>query len=158
MPCHSIPWQSYIHRKELEKGRAWSLSCEPPLLGQDLATYQDETRHFYEDPAAHFKQYFPRDVDPALFGQKEVVFQLNHTATDASWRHIWPSHLILFKSLLEYRPALIDSKKTYTTVKDTLLSHGYHEVWGSGWNGWEGDEKRRGPVSVWRWSRDTGST
>ncbi len=126
--------------------------------GQVLATYQDETRHFYEDPAAHLTQYFPRDVDPALFGEKEPVSQLNRTTMDASWHHTWPSHLILFKSLLQYRPALIGPNRKYITVKDILLSHGYREVWESGWNGWESDEKRRGAVSVWRWSRETGRT
>lgn len=30
MPCHSTPWQAYLHRKELE-GRMWALGCEPPL-------------------------------------------------------------------------------------------------------------------------------
>jgi GPI mannosyltransferase 3 len=32
MPCHSTPWQSYLHRKELEDpGRLWAIGCEPPL-------------------------------------------------------------------------------------------------------------------------------
>ena len=38
MPCHSTPWQSHIHREELEVagvpsgygGRLWALTCEPP--------------------------------------------------------------------------------------------------------------------------------
>lgn len=28
---------------------------------------------------------------------------------------------------------------------------GYTELWSSGWNGWEGDENRRGAVKVWGW-------
>ena len=32
MPCHSTPWQAYIHRPELsEVGLMWALGCEPPL-------------------------------------------------------------------------------------------------------------------------------
>lgn len=31
MPCHSTPWQAYLHRAELVDGRLWALGCEPPL-------------------------------------------------------------------------------------------------------------------------------
>jgi phosphatidylinositol glycan class B len=31
MPCHSTPWQSHLHRPELEGGYLWALGCEPPL-------------------------------------------------------------------------------------------------------------------------------
>jgi len=32
MPCHSTPWQAYLHRPDLAgKGRLWALGCEPPL-------------------------------------------------------------------------------------------------------------------------------
>jgi len=31
-PCHSTPWQAYLHRPELAlPGRMWALGCEPPL-------------------------------------------------------------------------------------------------------------------------------
>jgi phosphatidylinositol glycan class B len=31
-PCHSTPWQAYLHRPELAApGRMWALGCEPPL-------------------------------------------------------------------------------------------------------------------------------
>lgn len=45
MPCHSTPWQSHLHRRELEGdemdgngggsgegGRFWFITCEPPVL------------------------------------------------------------------------------------------------------------------------------
>jgi len=44
MPCHSTPWQSHLHSKELEMdrmaegnasgegGRIWFIGCEPPIL------------------------------------------------------------------------------------------------------------------------------
>lgn len=32
MPCHSTPWQSYLHDPELGKSnKLWALGCEPPL-------------------------------------------------------------------------------------------------------------------------------
>ncbi len=31
MPCHSVPWQSHIHRRDLDGGGIWALSCEPPI-------------------------------------------------------------------------------------------------------------------------------
>lgn len=33
-----------------------------------------------------------------------------------------------------------------------LRQLGYEVVWKSGWNGWEGDEKRRGQVLIWKWN------
>lgn len=39
MPCHSTPWQSRLHRADLETvegsgegGKAWFIGCEPPVL------------------------------------------------------------------------------------------------------------------------------
>ena len=32
MPCHSTPWQAYLHRADLaETDSMWALGCEPPL-------------------------------------------------------------------------------------------------------------------------------
>lgn len=32
MPCHSTPWQAYLHRADLaQPGKMWALGCEPPL-------------------------------------------------------------------------------------------------------------------------------
>lgn len=34
MPCHSTPWQAYLHRSNLEDpGRMWAIGCEPPPEG-----------------------------------------------------------------------------------------------------------------------------
>jgi GPI mannosyltransferase 3 len=31
-PCHSTPWQAYLHRPNLvEPGQLWAIGCEPPL-------------------------------------------------------------------------------------------------------------------------------
>ncbi len=32
MPCHSTPWQAYLHQPPLaDSGRLWALGCEPPV-------------------------------------------------------------------------------------------------------------------------------
>jgi GPI mannosyltransferase 3 len=32
MPCHSVPWQAYLHREDLkDPGQMWAIGCEPPL-------------------------------------------------------------------------------------------------------------------------------
>lgn len=31
MPCHSTPWQAYLHRPRLNEGLLWAIGCEPPL-------------------------------------------------------------------------------------------------------------------------------
>ena len=32
MPCHSTPWQAYLHQASLtDSGRLWALGCEPPV-------------------------------------------------------------------------------------------------------------------------------
>ena len=32
MPCHSTPWQAYLHRPMMaDSSRFWALGCEPPL-------------------------------------------------------------------------------------------------------------------------------
>ena len=31
MPCHSTPWQSYLHQPHLTEHSLWAIGCEPPL-------------------------------------------------------------------------------------------------------------------------------
>lgn len=32
MPCHSTPWQAYLHLHSLaDDGKLWAIGCEPPL-------------------------------------------------------------------------------------------------------------------------------
>lgn len=31
MPCHSTPWQSYLHRDNLTEKSMWAIGCEPPI-------------------------------------------------------------------------------------------------------------------------------
>ena len=46
MPCHSTPWQAYLHRPDLaEDGLLWALGCEPPLqyvrIGEPTEPYEN---------------------------------------------------------------------------------------------------------------------
>ncbi|KAI0265809.1 glycosyltransferase family 22 protein [Gloeopeniophorella convolvens] len=122
MPCHSTPAQSHLHRNI----PVWRLSCEPPLNGEDLSTYQDKSDIFFADPPAFLAARFPAHVDTA-FPPSNKAPQL----------YTWPSHLVLFGALLR-EPG----------IEDALRAKGYAEVWRAG-NGVEEDPRRRGGVRVW---------
>ena len=47
MPCHSTPWQAYIHQPNATLA---FLTCEPPSHARDLAAYRDEADVFFDDP------------------------------------------------------------------------------------------------------------
>lgn len=137
-----------------------------PRRGQDLTTYKDQTAQFYSDPATYLSLYFPervsRSFPPSLYpntvpGQKETF------SKGGRWQHEWPSHLVLFDNLLSMRLAVNQSaggdkqaiSEDVTSFRDVLVRLGYSEVWSSGWNGWEGDERRRGEVRIWQFSPDS---
>lgn len=62
--------------------------------------------------------------------------------TEGDWSHTWPSHLVMFDALFQIPDE---------PVAEMFHKLGYEVLWTSGWNGWEGDEKRRGEVLVWGW-------
>ncbi|KAI0647344.1 glycosyltransferase family 22 protein [Trametes meyenii] len=141
MPCHSTPWQAFLHRQDLiDEGRLWALGCEPPLHGQDVAVYKDQTDIFYESPLDYLQTRFPLRVNPAFppsshpRSRPGVNMQEQHP-----WRHEWPQNLVFFGALLQ-QPG----------VQDLLLALGYGEVWRAE-HGWEGDDRRKGGVRVWRY-------
>ncbi|KAG8934207.1 glycosylphosphatidylinositol anchor biosynthesis [Tulasnella sp. 418] len=140
MPCHSTPWQAYIHRPDVEM---WALGCEPPLRGQDHATYYDQTRVFYEAPLTYLKSRFPSSVDPS-FPRSPYPFSIPGVESQThEWNHTWPSHIAMFGSLLE-------GNKDGADIKQLLLDQGYREIW-SVTNGFEEDSNRRGGVHLWSW-------
>lgn len=53
MPCHSTPLQSYFNSNH----KIWALSCEPPLQGQHLDTYMDESDIFYNDQLSFLEKF-----------------------------------------------------------------------------------------------------
>ncbi|KAI8989716.1 glycosyltransferase family 22 protein [Trametes punicea] len=141
MPCHSTPWQAYLHRPDLvEDAMLWALGCEPPLQGQDVTTYKDQTDVFYESPLQYLTTRFPEQV-AATFPPSPLPRFMPGLDTGElyPWRHEWPQNLVFFGALLE-TPG----------VRQLLLDLGYNEVWKAEY-GWEGDDRRKGGVRVWRY-------
>ena len=56
MPCHSTPFQGYLHRPWVAMN---FVTCEPPLDGQSSKDYLDESDRFYKDPAAYLYKHLP---------------------------------------------------------------------------------------------------
>ncbi|KAG6862090.1 hypothetical protein C0995_007220 [Termitomyces sp. Mi166 len=141
MPCHSTPGHAYLHRKELAHGKMWALGCEPPLQGQNLSTYHDQTDIFFASPIDYLETRFPSRVDssfpPSPFPTS--IPGTPHT-DDYPWTHEWPRYVVFFGALLEKEE-----------VRNLLEAKGYREVWGRG-RTWEGEGHRKGGVRVWRWN------
>lgn len=158
MPCHSTPWQAYLHRPELSSGRLWALGCEPPLewvvhlvfdittdshhdsnSGQDIATYKDQTDIFYDDPVAYLQTHFPPEVAknfPASSYPSSKPGEVH--SVHRSWQHEWPEYIVCFGALLEV-----------PDLRSLLERKGYKQVWRESY-GWEEDGKRRGGVMIWK--------
>lgn len=90
-PCHSTPWQSHLHRPDLE---AWFLTCEPPLhllegdhKKEEIDSYMDESDVFYEDPEKFLQLNFP------------PVFSKKLRQPGREYRYEWPTHLVIFEAL-----------------------------------------------------------
>ncbi|KAI0929185.1 hypothetical protein AcW1_006200 [Taiwanofungus camphoratus] len=140
MPCHSTPWQAYLHRPEwADEGKVWALGCEPPLAGEDVTVYKDQTDVFYESPSEYLKNHFPDQVNttfpPSPFPRSRPGLRWS---TSTHWQHEWPQYIVLFGALLR------DEE-----VRETLEHRGYEGVWKSE-HGWEGDRRRQGGVRVMR--------
>ncbi|EIW60158.1 glycosyltransferase family 22 protein [Trametes versicolor FP-101664 SS1] len=141
MPCHSTPWQAYLHRPDLNNdGVLWALGCEPPLQGQDVTEYQDQTDVFYASPLEYLETRFPDRVNATF---PPSFLPRSKPGVDAGeihpWRHEWPQNLVFFGALLDD-----------PDVRKLLLALGYEEEWKAEY-GWEGDSRRRGGVRVWRY-------
>ncbi|KAG1903746.1 glycosyltransferase family 22 protein, partial [Suillus fuscotomentosus] len=151
-PCHSTPWQAYLHRPDLAApGRMWALGCEPPLGLQHPSDYKDQTDIFFEAPLEYMRTHFPSHVDtsypPSAFASSvpnvtfvetlQVVEQSSRS-WDLGWRHEWPQYIVLFGALLR-EPGVLD----------LFQNQGYEEVWKGGFE-WEGEGQRRGAVRIWK--------
>lgn len=98
MPCHSTPWQSYLHRNDIRQ--LWAISCEPPLhlLGKnnasiELQTYMDESDYLYENISGFIKKNFPK------FTNSMDMENVNNNASMPQFPHEWPQFLIIFEQL-----------------------------------------------------------
>ncbi|KAL5490343.1 GPI10 [Sanghuangporus weigelae] len=144
MPCHSTPWQAYLHRPEFEEGLLWALSCEPPLHGVNTSTYWDQSDIFYASPLTYLKQNFPSFVNPSFPPSPYPSTSPGALPSENNkWDHRWPSRLVFFS-------ALIEDEGEGREVEGYLRELGYDEVWNAR-NGFEEDWRRRGGVKVWQW-------
>lgn len=165
MPCHSTPWQSHMHARVLETteldsglvsgdvGRAWFLACPPPRHA-DPATYWDQSDFFLYDPVRYLRERFPSRVDPTFPTMRAAHFRsprgtntsdvvAQHASSDLGWRHPWPSHLVVYESLLHTGAP--------QTVGDLLAQRGYEEV-ARFWNTvWHPEPHRKGDIVVLRY-------
>ena len=148
MPCHSTPWQSHLHNPQLDHpGKLWAIGCEPPLQGQDVDKYKDQTDIFYESPLEYLRTRFPPDVDltfppsgyphsppglPENVGDEEV-----HVEEREKWNHEWPEYLVMFGHLL-------DSPGIHEYLTKTMR---YNIVWRAGY-GFDEEPNRSGGVFV----------
>lgn len=151
-PCHSTPWQAYLHRPELAApGRMWALGCEPPLGLQHPSDYKDQTDIFFEAPLEYMRTHFPSQVDTSYppsafpssvpnvtFVETLQVMEQSSRSWDLGWRHEWPQYIVLFGALLR-EPGVLD----------LFRNQSYKEVWKGGFE-WEGEGQRRGAVRVWK--------
>ncbi|KAI6166935.1 glycosyltransferase family 22 protein [Pisolithus thermaeus] len=153
MPCHSTPWQAYLHRPDLaQPGKMWALGCEPPLMVRDKARYRDQSDLFFESPIRYILSHFPSQVDPlfppspfpssvpdASFVSILGEIESHDSSWDMGWRHEWPKYIVMFGALLQ-DPGILS----------VLQEKGYREIWKGG-REWDGDERRKGGVRVWEY-------
>ena len=149
MPCHSTPWQSHLHNPQLDHpGRLWAIGCEPPLQGQDIDEYRDQTDVFYESPLEYLKARFPPDVDltfppssypssPPGLPEKPVTGEEETYVESEKWKHEWPEYLVMFGHLL-------DSPGIREYLIKTMR---YKIVWRAGY-GFDEEPNRSGGVFV----------
>lgn len=121
MPCHSTPWQSYLHRNDISD--LWSISCEPPLhLLEDpealikLDSYMDESDYFYDDIPKYISEHFP-----PILNQTNVELK-------GEYNHTWPKYLIIFEHLDDayFREYLQGTNYVEYTRFFNTLSHWDH--------------------------------
>ena len=107
-----------------------------------MSEYKDQTDIFYESPIQYLETRFPKQVDPSFPASPHPRSMPGvATAVAYPWQHEWPQNVVFFGALLEQEG-----------VRDLLLHQGYDKVWQAEY-GWEGDERRKGGVHVWRYGR-----
>lgn len=148
MPCHSTPWATHLHDRQLVQ-RSWFLHCPPPpprsamTPAQAEVAYWDQTDFFYHDPIKYLVERFPYNVDPRFPETPDVAGYAGGGAAehpwDQGWRHSWPSHLVVFESLLHEGTRKVGHTRT---LKNLLSLKGYREV-ARYWNTPKHEDRRR---------------
>ncbi|CAR25745.1 hypothetical protein ZYGR_0A03140 [Zygosaccharomyces rouxii] len=90
MPCHSTPWQSYLHRNDIKS--LWAITCDPPLhlmgdpdASAKLPYYMDESDFLYDDISGFIERNFPL---------LDINSSKRHT-----YQYEWPRLLVVFQHL-----------------------------------------------------------
>lgn len=99
VPCHSTPWQSHLHRSDID---AWFLTCEPPIhieSATERAAYRDIADQFYDDPLEFLDTHFPGD-------------------------YVWPSHLVIFEHM---DPIIKGYLEPYYAKHATFFNSHFHD-------------------------------
>nr|CDI53051.1 related to dolichyl-phosphate-mannose-glycolipid alpha-mannosyltransferase [Melanopsichium pennsylvanicum 4] len=152
MPCHSTPWATHLHDQELVE-RSWFIQCPPPPSTSEMTTkerevgYWDQSDFFYHDPIKYLVERFPYNVDTDYPSVSKEYGKLTwiegegkgKDVWDKGWRHNWPSHLIMFDSLLREGTRKVGHTRT---LKNLLSLKGYREV-ARYWNTIQHEDARR---------------
>lgn len=92
MPCHSTPWQSHLHRNDIND--VWAITCNPPLhllndaeADKKLTNYMDESDYLYDNIPKFIYQNFPPTFRKKLRSPEKV------------YKHEWPEYLVIFQHL-----------------------------------------------------------
>ncbi|KAJ1025769.1 hypothetical protein NDA18_004104 [Ustilago nuda] len=149
MPCHSTPWATHLHSKDLVD-RSWFIQCPPPPAQSEMTQrqkgvkYWDQSDFFYHDPIKYLVERMPFNVDTSyppspVPGSGSGTGEGREEVWDKGWRHTWPSHLVVFDALLKEG----SRKAGHTrTLKNLLSLKGYREV-GRYWNTVKHEDARR---------------
>ncbi|KIP12253.1 glycosyltransferase family 22 protein [Phlebiopsis gigantea 11061_1 CR5-6] len=139
MPCHSTPWHAYFHKPSWSDGhRFWALGCEPPLGGETIRDYKDQTDVFYDSPIRYLQDRFPAAVNPQFPPSPKPYSKPGEATRDIThdWQHEWPEYIVVFGALL-HEPG----------VDGLLKNLGFRVAWKDEY-GWEGDARRREGIVV----------
>lgn len=145
MPCHSTPWATHLHDRELVE-RSWFVQCPPPPASSGMTPaqrrtkYWDQSDFFYDDPIKYLVERLPYNVDTAFPPPPPAAPERDRTHPwDLGWRHSWPSHLVVFESLLSEGTRKAGHTRT---LQNVLSLKGYREV-ARYWNTPKHEDSRR---------------
>mgnify|MGYP003365108456 FL=1 len=130
MPCHSTPWQSHIHRDDIQN--MWSISCEPPLHLLDDPN-ANERLPFYMDESDYLYDNIPKFINEHIVTTKSKVDMLHNT-----WVHEWPEYLVVFGHMDD---AFMHSHLKGTSYREDVRFFNTFGHW---------DSRRNGDVIVYR--------
>lgn len=172
MPCHSTPWQAYLHRPTMDSNRFWALGCEPPLSYVTFVFHPSASCEFrFAIPGSSrcscvLISYPYRDKNVTNYKDQTDVF---YESPLSYFQHRFPPTVdpTFPPSPLPFSPpgrgssddrwahewpqylVMFGALSEDTAIRPLLAKLGYTAVWHEE-RGWEGDSRRRGGVGVWR--------